>query len=126
MLDQVQFYTPLDFYCLRPALTIRTVIAFAYGFRFRRWPVIIADLQHTAVSAVVIAVPAVLRLAVFAVICHSVHPPENGYKKSASVQPLKAFSPEGETDAQGVFVFDFGNKKWAKRPSLTPSITSAI
>lgn len=85
-----------------------------------------ADLQHTAVSAVVIAVPAVLRLAVFTVICHGVHPPENGYKKIASVQPLKAFSPEGETDAQGVFVFDFGNKKWAKRPSLTPSTTSAI
>ena len=44
--------------------------------------------KHTAVSAVVVTVPAVLRLAVFAVICHGVHPPENGYKKSASVQPL--------------------------------------
>lgn len=66
---------------------VRAVIAFAHGFRFRLWPGIIADLQHTAVSAVVIAILAVLRLAVFAAICHSVHPPENGYKKSTSVQP---------------------------------------
>ena len=76
--------TPAD---ARSALAIRTIISFAYGFRFRLWPVIIADLQHTAMSAVVITVPAVLRLAVFTVICHGVHPPENGYKKSASVQP---------------------------------------
>ena len=65
--------TPAD---ARSALAIRAVIAFAHGFRFRPGPVIMADLQHTAVSAVVIAVPAVLRLAVFAVICHGVHPPE--------------------------------------------------
>ena len=46
--------------------------------------------------------------------------------KKARLSSHKGILPGGETDAHGVFVFYSGNKKWTKRPSLTPSTTSAI
>lgn len=71
------FCAPAD---ARPVHAIRAVITFSYGFRFRLWSVIMAGLQHTAVSAVAVTVPTVLWIAVLTIICHDVHLPEKGKK----------------------------------------------
>lgn len=95
---------------------IRAVIAFALGLLADFRAFIVAAIQDALMSLVVIAKAAALRLVVCRVaVCHPHPSSKMGTKKARPSGPIGALM----TDAHGVIVFDYGNKKELSHYELT-------